>query len=79
MAFSLSVLVGEADGKADLAVSADKKLDNAEAGSALSNIVPASQSGNRTSKTVQAVKVLIFGVEFQRQRDGKGGGWESTG
>ncbi len=71
--------VDEAEDKADPAVSCDKKPDNAEAGSGLETVVPASQNEKKASNIVQAVKILIFGAEFQRQEDGKEGGWESPG
>ncbi len=79
MAFPLCVLVGEAEYKADPAVSSDKKPDNAEAGSGLETVVPASQSEKRTSNAVQTVKILIFGAEFKRKKDEKEGGWEIPG
>jgi hypothetical protein len=43
MAFPVSVPVGEAEDKADPAVSTDNKPDNAEAGSGLESVLPASQ------------------------------------
>jgi hypothetical protein len=66
-----SVLVDKAEDEADPAVSSDKKPDNAEAGSGLETVVPASQTEKRTSNAVQAVKILICGVGFQRQEGRK--------
>jgi hypothetical protein len=71
IAFPDSVLVDEAEDKADAAVSSDKKPDNAEAGSGLETVVPASQTEKRTSNTGQAVKILIFRAKFQRQEGRK--------
>ena len=71
MAFPVSVPVGKAEDEADPAVSTDKKLDNAEAGSGRDTVLPAPQKENKTSKTVGMANILIL-----RRGDRSQNGWK---
>lgn len=76
MAFPDSVLVDEAEDKADPAVFSDRKPDNAEAGSGLEAVVPASQSERKNRNMIRIVRILIFGADSRDRKDEKEGGWE---
>lgn len=76
MAFPDSVVVDEAEDKADPAVFSDKKPDNAEVGSGLEAVAPASQSEKKNRNIIRIVRILIFGADSRDRKDENEGGWE---